>query len=67
MTVISIVRLGVSIQPAARSVVIPGTRVKKFPAGEFGVPCALIIGQRKPSTDQKTSLNQALRDFAVPV
>ena len=51
----------------ARSVVIPGTRMKKFPAGEYGVPCALIIGQRKPSTDQKTSLNQALRDFAVPV
>jgi len=51
----------------ARSVVIPGTRVKKFPAGEYGVPCALIIGQRKASTDTKTSLNQALRDFAVPV
>jgi len=51
----------------ARSVVIPGTRPKKFPAGEYGVPCALIIGQRKPSTDTKTSLNQALRDFAVAV
>jgi 2,3,4,5-tetrahydropyridine-2,6-dicarboxylate N-succinyltransferase len=51
----------------ARSVVIPGTREKQFPAGRYGVPCALIIGQRKPSTDQKTSLNQALRDFAVPV
>jgi len=51
----------------ARSVVIPGTRLKKFPAGEFGVPCALIIGQRKASTDQKTSLNQVLRDFAVQV
>ncbi|MBS2030025.1 MAG: 2,3,4,5-tetrahydropyridine-2,6-dicarboxylate N-succinyltransferase [Deltaproteobacteria bacterium] len=51
----------------ARSVVIPGTRLKKFPAGEYGVPCALIIGQRKASTDTKTSLNQALRDFAVPV
>ena len=50
-----------------RSVVIPGTRPKKFPAGEFGVPCALIIGQRKASTDEKTSLNDALRDFAVPV
>ena len=50
-----------------RSVVIPGTRQKKFPAGEFGVPCALIIGQRTPSTDRKVSLNQALRDFGVPV
>ncbi|AKV03684.1 2,3,4,5-tetrahydropyridine-2,6-dicarboxylate N-succinyltransferase [Labilithrix luteola] len=50
-----------------RSVVIPGTRMKKFPAGEFGVPCALIIGQRKESTDRKVSLNDALRDFAVPV
>jgi 2,3,4,5-tetrahydropyridine-2-carboxylate N-succinyltransferase len=51
----------------ARSVVIPGTRPKRFPAGEFGVPCALIIGQRTASTDKKTSLNQALRDFAVSV
>ncbi len=50
-----------------RSVVIPGVRNKKFPAGEFGVPCALIIGQRTESTDKKVSLNQALRDFAVPV
>jgi 2,3,4,5-tetrahydropyridine-2,6-dicarboxylate N-succinyltransferase len=50
-----------------RSVVIPGMRTKKFPAGEFGVPCALVIGQRTPSTDRKLSLNQALRDFAVPV
>lgn len=50
-----------------RSVVIPGVRPKRFPAGEFGVPCALIIGHRKESTDKKTSLNQALRDFAVPV
>ncbi len=49
----------------ARSVVIPGTRLKRFPAGEFGVPCALIIGQRKASTDLKTSLNEALRDFNV--
>jgi len=47
--------------------VIPGTRTKKFPAGEFGVPCALIIGKRSASTDRKVSLNQALRDFAVPV
>jgi 2,3,4,5-tetrahydropyridine-2-carboxylate N-succinyltransferase len=51
----------------SRSVVIPGTYHKKFPAGEFGVSCALIIGQRKESTDKKTSLNQALRDFNVPV
>ncbi len=51
----------------ARSVVIPGMRTKKFPAGEFGVPCALIIGKRTESTDQKVSLNDALRDFGVPV
>ncbi|MGH7293499.1 MAG: 2,3,4,5-tetrahydropyridine-2,6-dicarboxylate N-succinyltransferase [Polyangiaceae bacterium] len=50
-----------------RSVVIPGVRQKKFPAGEFGVPCALIIGRRTESTDRKVSLNAALRDFAVPV
>jgi 2,3,4,5-tetrahydropyridine-2-carboxylate N-succinyltransferase len=51
----------------ARSVVIPGTRPKKFPAGEYGVPCALIIGKRSASTDRKVSLNAALRDFGVPV
>jgi 2,3,4,5-tetrahydropyridine-2-carboxylate N-succinyltransferase len=51
----------------ARSVVIPGTYPKKFPAGEYQVGCALIIGQRKPSTDLKTSLNDALRDFNVSV
>lgn len=51
----------------ARSVVIPGSYTKQFPAGEFGVGCALIIGQRKPSTDLKTSLNDALRDFNVAV
>jgi len=51
----------------ARSVVIPGTYQKKFPAGEYGVSCAIIIGQRKPSTDLKTSLNDALRDFNVSV
>jgi len=51
----------------ARSVVIPGGYNKKFPAGEFNVGCALIIGQRKPSTDLKTSLNDALRDFNVSV
>ncbi len=51
----------------ARSVVIPGTRPKKFPAGEYHVPCALIIGHRSASTDRKTSLEQALRDHAVSV
>jgi 2,3,4,5-tetrahydropyridine-2,6-dicarboxylate N-succinyltransferase len=51
----------------ARSVVIPGTMPKEFPAGTFQVPCALIIGQRKESTDKKTSLNSALRDFNVAV
>jgi 2,3,4,5-tetrahydropyridine-2-carboxylate N-succinyltransferase len=50
-----------------RSVVIPGTYTKKFPAGEFQVSCALIIGKRKASTDLKTSLNEALRDFNVMV
>jgi len=50
-----------------RSVVIPGTLTKKFPAGEFGVSCALIIGKRKESTDKKTSLNDALRDNNVSV
>lgn len=48
-------------------VVIPGTTNKKFPAGDYGVPCALIIGQRSASTDLKTSLTQALRDFQVSV
>jgi 2,3,4,5-tetrahydropyridine-2-carboxylate N-succinyltransferase len=51
----------------ARSVVIPGTYTKKFPAGTFNVSCALIIGKRKESTDKKTSLNQALRDYHVSV
>jgi 2,3,4,5-tetrahydropyridine-2-carboxylate N-succinyltransferase len=51
----------------ARSVVIPGSYQKAFPAGEYGVSCALIIGQRKSSTDLKTSLNDALRDFNVSV
>lgn len=50
-----------------RSVVIPGSFTKKFPAGEFQVPCALIIGKRKESTDKKTSLNDALRDNQVAV
>jgi 2,3,4,5-tetrahydropyridine-2,6-dicarboxylate N-succinyltransferase len=48
-------------------VVIPGTLPKTFPAGAYQVPCALIIGQRKPSTDLKTSLNDALRNFEVSV
>jgi 2,3,4,5-tetrahydropyridine-2-carboxylate N-succinyltransferase len=47
------------------SVVIPGSYTKQFPAGEYNVPCALIIGQRKESTDKKTSLNNALRDYDV--
>jgi 2,3,4,5-tetrahydropyridine-2,6-dicarboxylate N-succinyltransferase len=51
----------------SRSVVVPGTRLKKFPAGEFGLPCALIIGKRNEATDRKVSLNDALRDFGVPV
>ncbi|WP_295120851.1 2,3,4,5-tetrahydropyridine-2,6-dicarboxylate N-succinyltransferase [uncultured Chitinophaga sp.] len=51
----------------ARSVVIPGSYTKKFPAGEYQVPCALIIGQRKASTDLKTSLNDTLREFNVAV
>ncbi len=51
----------------ARSVVIPGSYTKKFNAGEYQVSCALIIGQRKASTDLKTSLNDALRDFNVSV
>lgn len=50
-----------------RSVVIPGSYTKKFPAGEFQVPCAIIIGKRKESTDLKTSLNQALREHNVAV
>lgn len=50
-----------------RSVVIPGSYTKKFPAGEFPVPCALIIGKRKKSTDLKTSLNDALREHNVAV
>lgn len=50
-----------------RSVVIPGTMPKSFPAGEYQVPCALIIGKRKESTDKKTSLNNALREYDVAV
>ncbi|MDC3209851.1 2,3,4,5-tetrahydropyridine-2,6-dicarboxylate N-succinyltransferase, partial [Chitinophagales bacterium] len=51
----------------ARSVVIPGTYTKKFAAGEYQVPCALIIGKRKESTNKKTSLNDALREHQVAV
>ncbi len=50
-----------------RSVVIPGSYARKFPAGEYQVSCALIIGERKESTDRKTSLNEALREFKVQV
>ncbi len=51
----------------SRSVVIPGSYSKKFPAGTYNVPCALIIGKRKESTDKKTSLNEALREYNVAV
>ena len=51
----------------ARSVVVPGTRPKKFPSGEYNMNCALIIGKRKESTDKKTSLNETLREFALNV
>jgi 2,3,4,5-tetrahydropyridine-2-carboxylate N-succinyltransferase len=51
----------------SRSVVIPGSYVKKFPAGEFNVPCVFIIGKRKKSTDKKTSLNNVLREYNLPV
>jgi 2,3,4,5-tetrahydropyridine-2-carboxylate N-succinyltransferase len=51
----------------ARAVVIPGYRPKRFSAGEYGTPCALVIGERSGSTDRKTSLNQALRVLGVPV
>jgi 2,3,4,5-tetrahydropyridine-2-carboxylate N-succinyltransferase len=50
-----------------RSVVIPGSYTKRFPAGDYNVPCALIIGTRKESTDKKTSLNEALREYDIPV
>jgi 2,3,4,5-tetrahydropyridine-2,6-dicarboxylate N-succinyltransferase len=51
----------------ARSVVVPGTRAKTFPSGSYHLPCALIIGKRTESTDTKTSLEHALREFAVAV
>jgi 2,3,4,5-tetrahydropyridine-2-carboxylate N-succinyltransferase len=50
-----------------RAVVVPGTTIKAFPAGDYGVSCALIIGRRKESTDKKTSLNDALRDNSLAV
>ena len=50
-----------------RSVVIPGSYTKRFPAGDYQVPCALIIGKRKESTNKKTSLNEALREHNVAV
>jgi 2,3,4,5-tetrahydropyridine-2,6-dicarboxylate N-succinyltransferase len=49
----------------AGAVVIPGTRPKQYPAGEFQVSCALIVGQRSASTDTKTSLNDALREYDI--
>jgi 2,3,4,5-tetrahydropyridine-2-carboxylate N-succinyltransferase len=51
----------------ARSVVIPGSRAKAYPAGTYQIPCALIVGKRSPSTDKKVSLNAALREFEVQV
>jgi 2,3,4,5-tetrahydropyridine-2-carboxylate N-succinyltransferase len=51
----------------ARSVVIPGSYTKSFPAGDYQVACALIIGKRTESTDKKTSLNEALREYDVAV
>lgn len=51
----------------ARAVVIPGSQPKAFPAGSFGVPCALVIGTRNESTDQKTSLNAVLREYDIAV
>ncbi len=51
----------------ARSVVIPGTRPKQYPAGTYQIPCALVVGRRSAATDKKVSLNQALRDFEVQV
>jgi len=51
----------------ARSVVIPGTRPKQYPAGTYSIPCALIVGHRSAATDRKVSLNQALREFEVQV
>jgi 2,3,4,5-tetrahydropyridine-2,6-dicarboxylate N-succinyltransferase len=49
----------------ARSVVLPGTRTKAYPAGSYDLPCALIVGTRSESTDLKTSLNDVLREFEI--
>jgi len=49
----------------ARSVVLPGTRTKAYPAGHYDLPCALIVGTRSESTDLKTSLNHVLREFEI--
>ena len=61
--------IGIAMDGELRNIrrLLDRVRTKRFPAGEYQVPCALIIGQRKESTDKKTSLNAALRDFAVPV
>ena len=50
-----------------RKVVVPGTRQKDYPAGTYGLPCALIVGERSASTDLKTSLNDVLREFEIAV
>jgi len=50
-----------------RSVVLPGVRPKRYPAGEYGLACALIVGERSASTDLKTSLNDVLREFEIAV
>ena len=50
-----------------RAVVLPGVRQKTYPAGEYGLPCALIVGERSASTDLKTSLNDVLREFEIAV
>jgi 2,3,4,5-tetrahydropyridine-2-carboxylate N-succinyltransferase len=51
----------------ARKVVLPGVRQKDYPAGTYGLPCALIVGERSASTDLKTSLNDVLREFEIAV
>ena len=69
--ILDVTQLGSPIEMKGRvpknSVVIPGTTQKEFPAGSFGVPCALIIGKRSEQTDKKTSLNNVLRDFSISV
>ena len=54
-------------QVPPRKVVLPGVRQKEFPAGTYGLPCALIVGERSASTDLKTSLNDVLREFEIAV